>query len=243
MSKYKKLSKKEKRRQEKKARYTPHQQGKIARKKAILIITEGESTEPSYFKHFKRQFRMSKLSLEVKGVGQTGLSLISKAENIAKQGLKGEDFSQVWCVFDADPNPSTPTSHLKKFDEAVKEAKEKGFRVALSHQAFEYWLILHFKAHQGQKMPRKDYNKIINDELKKYDLSYDGKGRKEVSRKFFEWLIATPDGETQSRMDTAIERAKKIHKTHKDSGTPPSQWESCTTVYELVEELLKYKEH
>jgi len=210
----------------------------------ILIVCEGKNTEHDYFKKMRSNLRLPRVQIEVKGVGKESRTIIKKAEGFSNQPkLRDIEDKQVWCVFDADPNPSNPASSLKKFDEDIKEAKEKDFHVAFSHQTFEYWLILHFNAHQGGKMDRKSYNKIINDELKKYDLSYDGKGSKEVSRKFFEWLIATPDGETQSRMDTAIERAKKIHDTHKKNGTPPSQWESCTTVYELVEELLKYKEH
>ena len=45
----------------------------------------------------------------------------------------------------------------------------------------------------------------------------------------------------KDRMDFAIENAKVIHQLHNKDGGLPSTWESCTTVYQLVEELLKWK--
>ncbi len=45
----------------------------------------------------------------------------------------------------------------------------------------------------------------------------------------------------KSRMDKAIQHAKKAHQIHMSQEGVPSTWCSCTTVYQLMEELNKWK--
>ena len=45
----------------------------------------------------------------------------------------------------------------------------------------------------------------------------------------------------RDKMKLAVENAKIIHQRHNRNGGVPSSWNSCTTVYELAEELLKWK--
>ncbi|WP_455542939.1 hypothetical protein [Intestinibacter sp.] len=42
-------------------------------------------------------------------------------------------------------------------------------------------------------------------------------------------------------MDKAIQHAKKAHQIHMSQEGVPSTWCSCTTVYQLMEELNKWK--
>jgi hypothetical protein len=69
---------------------------------------------------------------------------------------KEKSYDQVWCVFDADPKPNNP-NQAKNFNDADALAARKGFSVAYTNQAFEYWLILHFYYHQGGGMNRNDF--------------------------------------------------------------------------------------
>ena len=77
-------------------------------------------------------------------------------------------------------------------------------------------------------MPRADYYDEINKELAEEGLKYD-KDSKKITKEIFEIL--------QILQDDAITRAKKIHQIPQNNSSCPSQSESCTTVYMLVERL------
>lgn len=66
----------------------------LEEKPTILIVCEGENTEPSYFE----QFRLSSATIIPVGEGYNTISLVNRAKQIASQGT----FEQVWCVFDKD---------------------------------------------------------------------------------------------------------------------------------------------
>ncbi len=190
----------------------------------ILIVCEGENTEPSYF----RQFKLSTATVKAIGEGYNTVSLVYRATRIARE----KHYDQVWCVFDKDD------FHANDFNKAIQLAKAKNYGVAYSNQAFEYWIILHFEDHQGGGMHRDDYDKKINFLLKPFGISYDGKGAKLITEEIFEVLDAFDNNLNKERKKVAIERAKRNLDIH-DKNKPASA-ESSTTVYELVEELLKY---
>ncbi|AZA88700.1 RloB domain-containing protein [Chryseobacterium shandongense] len=208
-------------------------------KPSILIYCEGENTEPSYFNKFK----VSSATIEAFGEGKNTLSLVKEAIKIAKKAKEdGRPFDQIWCVFDADPKPDNP-KQLQNFNDAVALCNTTGLYKAYSHQAFEYWLILHFEDHQGGAMPRTDYDKKLNDYLKPYGISYDGYGSKivtsEIFKVLFEQMGTGKNGEIITRCDIATKRADNIYKNHAPHHNPGKE-ESSTLVYELVKELLKY---
>jgi len=190
----------------------------------ILIVCEGENTEPSYF----RQFKLSTATVKAIGEGYNTVSLVKRAIQIASK----KHYDQVWCVFDKDDFSAN------NFNNAIQIANANNFGVAYSNQAFEYWIILHLEDHQGGGMHRADYDKKLNDLLKPFGISYDGNGSKIITEEIFEVLDAFDDNLKKERKEVAINRAKRNIKSHYKSS--PASAESCTTVYELVEELLKY---
>ncbi len=217
---------KEKRRKEPKIqRIEPFKQ----EKPTILIVCEGENTEPSYFK----QFKLSSATIEPIGEGYNTVSLVKRAVVFSRQ----KEYDQVWCVFDADPKPDNP-NQAKNFNEAVRLAEKNKFGVAYSNQAFEYWLILHFDDHQGGNMERTDYNSRINALLKPWGIIYNGEGCKVISEDFFEILDGLDEKTNKERKQLAIERSKRNYEKfdHKNL----AKEESTTTVFRLVEELIKY---
>lgn len=212
----------------------------LKEKPIILIYCEGQNTEPGYFNKFKIQTA----SIQVYGEGRNTLSLVQRAKYIADQAKKsGKPFEKVWCVFDADPKGDNP-KQLINFREAVALSDKLGFGTAYSHQAFEYWLILHFEDHQGGAMPRTDYNPKLNAYLKPYGLKYDGTASKTITADIFNVLFEAigvdKDNKVITRTDDAIRRAKKIYKNHAPH-TNPANEESSTTVFRLVESLLEIK--
>lgn len=199
-------------------------QGELIEKPSILIVCEGENTEPSYF----NQFRLSSATVKSIGEGYNTISLVDRAAEISSR----KEYDQVWCVFDKDDFKDND------FNNAINIAESHGFGVAYSNQAFEYWLILHFDDHQGGGMHRRDYNKKINDLLRPFGLTYDGNGSKVVDEEFFEILDGTDEATQRKRVELAITRAKRNNDLHNHSS--PAKRESSTTVFKLVEELLKY---
>lgn len=180
-------------------------------KQTFLIICEGEKTEPNYFDAFK--VKSAKIIIE--GTGCNTLSLVNKAQKIVNS-YKTEyvKFDQVWCVFDRDDFCDT-------FNDAIFKAKDIGFRVAYSNEAFELWYLFHF-IYFNSSITRVDYIRKLNKHL---GIEY-----KKNSTEMYEILLPN--------QSEAINRAKRL--LSKYSGTNPNKQEPSTTVHLLVEELNKY---
>lgn len=196
----------------------------LTEKPFILIVCEGENTEPSYF----NQFRITSAKVKSVGEGYNTVSLVNRALALAQQG----NYDQVWCVFDKDDFSDND------FNAAIQIAVANNFGVAYSNQSFEYWLILHFNDHQGGGMHRDSYNDKINEHLKQFKVTYDGNGTKLIEEDFFELLDGIDDKTSRKRAALAIDRAERNY-NHFDHTNPAGE-ESSTTVFRLVRELLKY---
>ena len=196
----------------------------LVEKPTILIVCEGENTEPSYFK----QFRLTSATIIPIGEGYNTVSLVSRALVLSKV----KQYDQVWCVFDKDDFSEVD------FNNAITLAESNDFGIAYSNQAFEYWLILHFDDHQGGGMNRTGYDEKINKLLKPFKIEYDGKRRKVITKEFFELLDGVDFKTKKERKILAIERAKR-NLSLLNQGNPAKE-ESSTTVFKLVEELIKY---
>ena len=111
-------------------------------------------------------------------------------------------------VFDKDDN--------EDFEDAIKLAKSKGYKVAYSNQAVEYWFILHFYDHHGEQLSRESYADMINHHTKPLGVEYNES--KIVSKDFFEILMSKNPESNKNRYQEAFDRAERIladepHKT------------------------------
>ncbi len=177
----------------------------------ILIVCEGEKTEPYYF----RAFRVTSANVKVCGNGCNTISLVEDTKKIYEESKNNkEPYDQTWCVFDMDSNPI-------QFNKAIKLAEKYGFHVAYSNEAFELWYILHFEyfvADVGRRAYLKKLTKLFGKKYKKND------------RLIFVELL--------SKQKQAIRHAKKLLKEY--PSCKPSDKKPSTTVHLLVEELNKY---
>lgn len=184
-------------------------------KQTFLLICEGVNTEPDYF----NAFRLTSANVKAIGQGMGTLALVQKAINIKEQEeQKGRFYNQSWVVFDKDDFPDAD------FNAAIVLARQNGFEVAYSNQAFEFWFLLHFNLYQGA-LHRSRYEKILSDLL---GFSYTKKAG--VSGRMFNVLL--------SKQQQAINHSKIIMEQF--SGNNPAKEESSTTVHWLVEELNKF---
>ena len=117
---------------------------RITPNRRILIVCEGEVTEPRYFRDLGNRVRTG---LEVKVVGPVGVpwTVVSEAIRLsaeARRAAKREQdrfllYDEIWCVFDRDDHP--------RVNESINRAKAHGLSVALSNPCFELWILLHFQ--------------------------------------------------------------------------------------------------
>ncbi|WP_375562893.1 RloB family protein [Bernardetia sp. OM2101] len=210
--------------------------------KKVLIVCEGENTEPSYFKQLASFYKLTFIDTKnIIGTGYTQKRVVEEAEKLeeAERLSSRDNFDEVWCVFDHDPKPDNPTQS-QNFNAAIVMAESKGFKVAYSNEAFEFWIILHFEDHQGSAMDRGLYYDKINDYLKEHKLEYN-KESKIITPEIFEVLQAIDVKTGKARQDLAVERAQKIHERfEKDdlSRSNPAAEQSSTTVFKMIERFI-----
>jgi RloB-like protein len=106
----------------------------------IFIACEGRNTEPLYFERIAEQVEDDGLlaitvypDKDTPNPKTDALNLIREAQS------KGDEFDEVWVVFDKDGY----TKHEEAFELAKKEG-EREVKIAFSSIAFEHWALLHF---------------------------------------------------------------------------------------------------
>jgi len=130
--------------------YTDRPTDRVEKRQKLLIVCEGEKTEPNYF----NSFHVTSMTIEVVGTGCNTLSLVNKA--IELNCL--DTYDQAWCVFDKDDFP------VDDFDNAIMKAVSNGLKVAYSNQSFELWYLLHFE-YLNVALNRDDYIKKLEQYL------------------------------------------------------------------------------
>jgi hypothetical protein len=201
----------------------------LQERKRFLVVCEGENTEPDYVNALRRYLRMTTTDVvTIGGAGET-IRVVEKAEALSRD----QDYDRVWVVFDKD---NFPAHH---FDNAISKARARGFGVAWSNQAFEFWLLLHFVDHQGTGMHRAQCVSRFLECLKPHSIHFDWNGSKRILPGLFQLFVSNEPGSAMTRMEQAMERASRILAFHLTSENPPSGCESSTTVHLLVRELVE----
>ena len=103
----------------------------------VLIVTEGQKTEPIYFSDFLNHYRLSNANIEVVGEGADPKMVVRRALQLRRrEKRRGDGYDRVYCVFDRNGHAN--------FHAAGRDAERNGLRLARSWPCFEYWLLLHF---------------------------------------------------------------------------------------------------
>jgi hypothetical protein len=177
---------------------------------AILIVCEGEKTEPNYFRAFG-------VTNHIYGDGLETIRVVEAAEEINE--AKGP-FDQIWCVFDRDSFPA------HNFDNAIHKVQRRagdGFHVAYTNEAFELWYLLHFE-YQDAALNRSSYKERLSRHL----------SREYRKRDPDVYLLLQQLGNES----VATRHAQRL-RDHHGSATPCSTHNPETTVDLLVIELRK----
>lgn len=200
-------------------------------KPVILIVTEGEKSEPKYFEHFRT--RQNNVEVRVvpnsKNGGKTDyLNLIRKASRICKDDdLSPKSGDSVWIVADGDVNYQAADA-IKKKNEALAQARataeKEAYSLLISNPCFELWYLLHLR-YTTAHLP--DYDAV------KKALEQAGIKDYEKHNDLYEQL-------SNDTLE-AIKRAKRLETHQVENGfTLPLDIDAnpFTEVYRLVEKLV-----
>ena len=120
-------------------------------KPTILIVCEGQVSEPEYFTGFTRAVRNPRVTIRIEGGAGVPQSVVEAAKRLKReaerQAKREKDdnirYDFVWCVFDIDDHPNIAS--------ASQMARDSGIELAISNPSFELWLLLHFRDNPGMQ--------------------------------------------------------------------------------------------
>ena len=186
----------------------------------VLIVCEGEKTEPNYFGAIEKKLPKGLIELKISGLGDNTINVVESAIAVRDNAdNKGNSYDYVWTVFDRD-------SFLpERFNEAVFLANRENIKCAYSNEAFELWYLLHFEFY-NTAISRHDYISRLE--------NFIGRSYKKNEPDMFGLL------ENIGSQVNAINWAKQLEERFDDSN--PSQENPVTKVYQLIEFLNKYLE-
>jgi len=109
----------------------------------VLIVCEGDKTEPNYFLDLKDHYALNSANIAISGeeCDSDPVSIIQYAKKrYREEKSAGDAFDKVYCVFDKD----THTNYEQAMAD-IRSAIPKAIYIAInSVPCFEYWLLLHF---------------------------------------------------------------------------------------------------
>jgi hypothetical protein len=178
----------------------------------MLIVCEGEKTEPNYFRTFPDNPAVFD-ALTIEGQGYNTVSLVNEAIRLKHEAQqKREPYSEVWCVFDKD------SFSIELFFNAIFLAGKNQIHCAYSIEAFEIWYLLHF-SYIDAGLSRSQYQEKLNNVL--------GKTYIKNAPDMYSTLL--------KRQPTAIHNASKLYALQ--STLSFTQQNPVTTVFQLVKRL------
>jgi hypothetical protein len=181
----------------------------------ILVVCEGEKTEPIYFEGLAREEEVRLLRVEVVPSGGVPKSVVERAVSMKRDALREarrqrDDnlaYDEVWCVFDVDEHPKLP--------EALDQARANEVQIVLSNPCFELWIVLHFEDQRGH-IDRQRLQSVCRRHLPGYSK-----------------VVAYSDLKT--RYPDAVQRAKALARWQEQQGRKNAN--PSTDAYLLTERL------
>lgn len=187
----------------------------------VLIVCEGEQTEPNYFASFSMMKNASNLVYEVTNAGGriSTIQVVTKAMELRDKAIRnGNPYDAVWAVFDKDNFPDAD------FDSAIAKARTNNIGCAWSNEAFELWYVYHFD-NRITPMSRRDYQNTITKRICA------------AGKKGFKYKKNDPDMRKILAECGGNEKQAIIFSAKQEEAFPDTKYHAhnpCTTVYQLV---------
>lgn len=120
-------------------------------RKWILIFTEGEETEPTYFRELAKVLELHKENFKVvvagdgrhsdpAGILKEALDEKKNRKKICRFGDQRASYDSVWIVFDTE---SKGADRAPTLNDVRQKAERMRVKVAESKPCFEIWYLLH----------------------------------------------------------------------------------------------------
>ena len=141
-------------------------------RRRLLVVCEGECTEPDYIRGYERQVRNVTVEIEISRDRGDPKKIVEIAKEHSSR-VRAEakrlddphlDFDEIWCVFDRDDH--------ERFHDACTMARDNGFELAISNPCVELWLLLHFRDSPGAQH-RDQVSRMLRRYLPDYDKRLD----------------------------------------------------------------------
>lgn len=134
----------------------------------VLVVCEGEATEPDYINGFRLAHGANTINVHVQSPGGDPKLLVERAvamrDSAAREAKRRRDanlaYDEVWCVFDVDRHA--------RVDAARALAASAGIHLAISNPCFELWLLLHLADH-GAHATAAQARRLVRKQLPRYD--------------------------------------------------------------------------
>jgi hypothetical protein len=184
-------------------------------RKRVLVVCEGEVTEPGYLNAIRVQYRTPLVDVRVVGEGEDPKAVVERAIRLRRESFaqararKDENcrFEEVWCVVDVDEHILLP--------DAKQQARDNGVEIVVSSPCFELWILLHFQD-QSAYIDRG----AVQAACRRYIPGF----QKEV-----------PCERVLPFYENAVSRARKLDEWHESRGTEGEN--PSTRVYALTERI------
>ncbi len=197
-----------------------NEENTIEYNKTFLIVCEGQ-TEAKYSESFPV---ISAIVIALDIGGKSCFQSVEVAKNMRK------DYDEVWCVFDYDIN--NKPKEKEDFDNAIKKGISSDVKIAYSNDVFELWYYLHFEYTDSCNHRTFYYEKLSQ----LFNLNYVREGKRlENCTKWYRFL----EQNENASQEKAIKNAEKLYGKNKTLAFHKQN--PVTLVYQLVEELNKYK--
>lgn len=113
--------------------------------KTILVVTEGEKTEPIYLSGLRNHLKLSAAEIQIiNAPGTDAYTIVNEAISIRDQRKREAKhgctvpYDSTWAVFDTERADTNPRLH-----DALQLARSRKINMALSNPCFEFWILLH----------------------------------------------------------------------------------------------------
>lgn len=185
-----------------------------------MILTDTSETESNYFESIKAE-----IPEELKCDLQMVIYPKNKTEEIIQEAErrrnKSTAFREIWLIFDRD--------YVTNFDKLVKDAENDGMHVGWSNPCFEIWLSAYLGKMINNPIPQKCTERFALLLKNRCNVREYDKADKNLRKILLQY----------GSEEKAVKLAEQKYKSACSNYEKPSDMVGCTTVYQLVRELLE----
>ncbi|WP_082604415.1 RloB family protein [Acidovorax sp. Root217] len=193
-------------------------------KTQFIIVSEGEITEPYYFRKLKDLWHYPLLDIRIIEKAGVPTSVVERAieefkskQRETKKNNNSFEIFEVWALFDRDNFTSAMIS------EAFQQAEANNIKVAHSNPCFELWGLMHFGCYA-----KPGHHHAVHKALTKKIPTYHHDKNP----------IFCPS-EIMDKYEAAVNNSEKAIINREGEGTPHPKGDPSTNVHLLTEAIRK----